>query len=1213
MGSTRAGGVAAGGQAGRGADLVAAAAALRWARPDLTAALADHVLEEAAAAGEQERWLTAAGWSVQARATVGDGRDIACDVLAGLSRWDTSALELPAARRLRVELAMVAAGAGEVEVARQLVAPVVVESSELELRADLLCVHARCAVEDAPETATEVVGAAAAAWAAVEGSSGEIGGASVALIEAVVERRAGRPAAAVERAKDGLARLERGRAGAGTPSGHLGAALAAEWLSALLDAGRAAEAHDGCGALLPRLSEWSRPTRQLALLRLTVARVLAAQDAAADTAQLLEQAAEDAAGSGVSDLEAVCRTALGALYEKAEQLDSALESLQLAVTAERRDRARGRRFAQALAELPAAATAAPAAEPTPATTAVPNRAAPDASAPEPVARSAERSRRRAPDDVERTNGVQRSDDAGASEATTVLPAITRSDRKLARSRWEELLRAEGRDEPQPGASDEEGAQAQPEPRPARSRFERMLEGEPADTEGAQGEAPDAATGWGAVSWSGSAGESPIGDLLIRNLRAEPGEPDTAGAPNHRNGKAHGGRTAADPTETEAPRTRRRRDRDTTAEPGSASIGWMPSVGTSLPDERPSRGRRSRGHARPDDARPDDAGGVDPSRERDVEPTGGDRVPEDRDARADERAAQRRADARSRRRARAAERNASEEPGERSSTRGRHDRPAQPADEAPPQRRDTEEDAPSGRSSRARSRRRVAPETAAAAGAVSATGATGAEEGDAIPVNGRRHRADDPWATGRWTVKSADEHVARPVAAEEPAPSTPEPDGWLQAALADLDRVLGSTSVVPRRDQEPGPDRDDECSVVVDIARDGRRFAGPRAGTVVRSVAGRLEEHLPPGAVQSFGDSDTLLIRRPGWGRAEATEWMHRTLPDLLHGFVTEEDLPGAQLRAAVHDAGGPVGAQILQDLSRGIGQVPLPGSELGTPGAEPRKASHPADRRDAPYGAGRADRTSRPERQVRHDDLRGWPWAGDDTADTAADVPEGLAATTGDVPWASETGARSDRAATGRHGAGSRSAAGPTEPPVDTGVARSRHDNGSNGRPRTDSGWRENRGSGSDEAAQEPQRSVRASRAEPEAGRARRRSSALAAPSGPRDRNGDGPGDAPAVQEREHVAARGVEEAGANGSGARPADAAGPGANGSGRSESEERGSANGSGTRATGANGATGAGVSAGGTTAAREEPDTGTGEPAEGLGIADLLAGALAAYRGI
>src|SRR5690606_28317458 len=126
----------------------------------------------------------------------------------------------------------------------------------------------------------------------------------------------------------------------------------AEWISALLDAGRAAEAWEGCSALLPRLSEQARPSRQLALLRLTVARAVAGQDTAAHSAQLLEQAAEDAAAGDVPDLEAVCRTALGALQEQAGHLETALETLQRGVAAERRDRSRSRRFRAALAELP---------------------------------------------------------------------------------------------------------------------------------------------------------------------------------------------------------------------------------------------------------------------------------------------------------------------------------------------------------------------------------------------------------------------------------------------------------------------------------------------------------------------------------------------------------------------------------------------------------------------------------------------------------------------------------------------------------------------------------------------------------------------------------------------------------------------------------------------------------------------------------------------
>ncbi|MGH3586711.1 MAG: hypothetical protein ACRDQ0_10350, partial [Pseudonocardia sp.] len=164
MGSARAEGRDAGEVPGRRADLVAAAAELRWARPDLTAELADHVLDEAAVTGEQERWLAAAGWAVHARSATGDAREIACDVLAGLSRWDGAALEQQAAHRLRVELAVVAAGAGEVEAARRLIAPLAIGADEPELLADYRCADARCAVEDAPEHVADAVASAGAAW-----------------------------------------------------------------------------------------------------------------------------------------------------------------------------------------------------------------------------------------------------------------------------------------------------------------------------------------------------------------------------------------------------------------------------------------------------------------------------------------------------------------------------------------------------------------------------------------------------------------------------------------------------------------------------------------------------------------------------------------------------------------------------------------------------------------------------------------------------------------------------------------------------------------------------------------------------------------------------------------------------------------------------------------------------------------------------------------
>ena len=105
-------------------------------------------------------------------------------------------------------------------------------------------------------------------------------------------------------------------------------------------------------------------------------------------------------------------------------------------------------------------------------------------------------------------------------------------------------------------------------------------------------------------------------------------------------------------------------------------------------------------------------------------------------------------------------------------------------------------------------------------------------------------------------------------------------------------------------------------MVIDLARDGRRFAGRRAGAVVRTLADRLGDRLPSGARLRHDDADALSVVLPGWSRSPATEWMHRTLPGLFEDFVPDDDLPGTQLRAAVHDADGPVGAQLLQRLDR---------------------------------------------------------------------------------------------------------------------------------------------------------------------------------------------------------------------------------------------------------------------------------------------------------
>jgi hypothetical protein len=178
----------------------------------------------------------------------------------------------------------------------------------------------------------------------------------------------------------------------------------------------------------------------------------------------------------------------------------------------------------------------------------------------------------------------------------------------------------------------------------------------------------------------------------------------------------------------------------------------------------------------------------------------------------------------------------------------------------------------------------------------------------------------------------------PAPAREPAVSAvSDPDAWLRAALDDLERVRarsGPTDSAPAL--EPMGADVERCAVAIDIVKDGRPFSGRGAGEVVRALADRLTDRLPSGARLRFDEADTLSVILPGWARTDAAEWMHRTLPGLLEGFVPDGDMPGTHVRAAVQDGGGPVGAQILQRLdtgasSRGRTLATGGGSDAGRP------------------------------------------------------------------------------------------------------------------------------------------------------------------------------------------------------------------------------------------------------------------------------------------
>jgi hypothetical protein len=332
--------------------LVRAAAALRWKRPDLTATLAELALD---AADDAATWVTAAGWLLHGRTVLGDGRQVACDLIDGLARWDGGAGHLmtgPQGRRLRVELAGPARRAGDPAGARTLLAADPgADSLDGELHADVLTELARCAVDDAPDTADPALDAAEQAWLATGCESGV---AAVLLLRAARDRRAGRPAAAAVGAFTGLARVDAGgRRAGGAGSDHLAAALTAEWIAALVDAGRVEEARSEAVPAARRLLTTARPSRQLAGLRLAVARVAAVGGTASGTADdvltALEPAAQDAADADVPELESACRSMLGELHEAAGRLDAALGAVRAAMAAERRDHDRAARLRTRLA------------------------------------------------------------------------------------------------------------------------------------------------------------------------------------------------------------------------------------------------------------------------------------------------------------------------------------------------------------------------------------------------------------------------------------------------------------------------------------------------------------------------------------------------------------------------------------------------------------------------------------------------------------------------------------------------------------------------------------------------------------------------------------------------------------------------------------------------------------------------------------------------
>lgn len=335
---------------GAGADqaLLGAAAGSRWSRPDLTAALGRLAAEQA---GDDRTWAVAAGWVLHGCAAIGDPRDEAAAVLDAIgpaSGARCAVVRGPAGARLRGELAGVARDHGAPDVARRLLDELLADpATPTDVRFDALVARARASLADGPDRLEELLAPIDVAARAVPGHAAE---ATAALLRAAAERAQGRHHTAADRARTAMALLGWRPELATTPteSDHLTAALATQWIGALLDAGATAEARHAADEIAPRLDADAVPSRQLAQLRLTWAR---AASNSAGTVSALGRAATDAAASGAPDLESACRAALAELHEASGRFASALEETRLRMSADAEDRARRRRFASASARL----------------------------------------------------------------------------------------------------------------------------------------------------------------------------------------------------------------------------------------------------------------------------------------------------------------------------------------------------------------------------------------------------------------------------------------------------------------------------------------------------------------------------------------------------------------------------------------------------------------------------------------------------------------------------------------------------------------------------------------------------------------------------------------------------------------------------------------------------------------------------------------------
>ncbi|WP_281689832.1 hypothetical protein [Pseudonocardia thermophila] len=864
-----------------GVDLLVAAEALLPTRPDLAASIAEQALEAAAAASDPESWSAAAGLALAARRRVGDARRTAVEVLtAARERWDPAVLAAPAAHRLRVELALLAAGAGAVEAVRVLVAPVLADDADPKLRPAAQIAIARSATD--PVESTEALRLAQKACA--DDPAGRAARAEVLLVGAAIARHDGAPGTAVELAEEGLRLLD----GDTAPDEDLRLSLMAESIAALLDADDTPRARERATAALSALEATKGPRRQRALLQLTVASALAGVRGMDGTLEALAAAAQEAAESDAPELEAVCRSALGSIHDKSGRSDTARAEFRSGADAQHRDQEQERRFVAALDELLAREKAAGWATSDPPRRSVEaprHSVAPDVAAERSTEdRAIETPQESTEDNAEPT--AEKIPDMIPDEQAAEVDGIA----WLASSPWH-------------SAGAWPGTHRQTTPRAADGRHSA---GKAANRPAQNGVARNGV--------SRTNGHDHVVSRRARHAKPDPSQV-RAGATTPEQAAAPAEPLRAEPIDPLAP--------DWIVPPSSSPAGestssgsedvetwmrtaldeldrvWGPLVRRKDPGDLEPRDLAPEPEAEPpvptDQLRPDQPRPDQPTRpDQSAEPE----VP----AATDEPRRRHRAEDPRPRRRRAAElldeepaphrrgRHATAEPGQgetdalallarAAQTPVTKDMLADLARRvtAAPQHLPVPDDRTSGAASTSTQNSTQNPiHSRSEAGARVGTGAAS----DFPSPRARRHRRAD--------------------ASAELPPATPDELGRRAAQRAEdvSSSALG-------------------CAVVIDLARDGRRFAGLRAASVIREFAEVLSEHVPDGSRMRFDEPYVLALVLPGWEATKATRWMYRTLPALLADFAASEDIPGVQLRATVHDVDGPFGAQLLHRIDAG--------------------------------------------------------------------------------------------------------------------------------------------------------------------------------------------------------------------------------------------------------------------------------------------------------